>query len=184
MDDLDGKLPQSAADAPRSLRRAGCWLIAGMLSGALLTLAVLRFQLADPTPSLSEETYRAARQKWQKHGPQDYDVEVKVEGRQGATYRVQVRGGRSIAAYRNGRPLTQPRTFGTWSVPGMFGTIRRDLDQIAKRRRGEADRYTPDLTLRASFDSEYGYPQHYLRMESGSTQDVSWEVIRFDVQAE
>jgi hypothetical protein len=157
-------------------------LIVGMLAGALVTMAILRWQLADPTPSLTEESFRAARQRWDERAPDNYDVEVKVEGRQPATYRVQVRGGRSIAAFRNGQPLTQQRTFGTWSVPGMFGTIRRDLAQIEKRRSGQADRTTPQLTLRASFDPQWGYPRRYLRMEAGSTQDVSWDVIRFDIQ--
>ena len=46
----------------------------------------------------------------------------------------------------------------------------------------QADRFTPHLTLRASFDPELGFPRHYLRMEAGSTQDISWEVTRFEAR--
>jgi hypothetical protein len=165
-----------------ALRRAGCWLILGAMLGAIVTVAVLRWRLADPTPALTEELFHAARQRWAEYGPKDYDVEVVVQGPQPGTYRVIVRDGESIAAFRNGQPLNQQRTFGTWSVPGMFGTISRDLAQIERRRSGNADRFTPDLTLRASFDPELGYPRHYLRMEAGSTQDVSWELTRFELR--
>ena len=174
-------MPEEVPHA-RQLRRFGCWLIVGMLLGGAVTMAILRWRLADPTPALTEERFQAARQQWAEHAPQDYDVEVVVQGPQPGTYRVSVRGGESIAASRNGKSLMQRRTFGTWSVPGMFGTIGRDLEQIERRRSGDADRLTPDLTLRASFDSVFGYPRHYLRMESGSTQDVSWEVTKFDVR--
>ena len=166
----------------RQLRRFGCWLIVGTLLGGAVTMAILRWRLADPTPALTAERFQAARQAWAEHAPQDYDLEVVVEGPQPGTYRVSVRGGESVAASRNDQSLKQRRTFSTWSVPGMFGTIGRDLEQIARRRAGNADRFTPDLTLRASFDQELGYPRHYLRMESGSTQDVSWEVTKFEVR--
>ena len=165
-----------------AIRRAGCWLVVGILLGAAITIAILRWRLADPTPALTEERFQAARQTWNERGPKDYELEVVVQGPQPATYRVTVRNGNAIAAWRNGQPLKQPRTFSTWSVPGMFGTISRDLEQIERRRSGQADRFTPDLTLRASFDEEFGYPRHYLRMEAGSTQDVSWDVTKFAVR--
>ena len=183
---MDAKTSQEPLNeserAGGALRRAGCWLILGALLGAIVTLAMLRWRLADPTPALTVELFDAARKRWAEYGPKDYDIEVVVRGPQPGTYRVIVRGGESIAAFRNGQPLTQQRTFGTWSVPGMFGTISRDLAQIERRRSGNADRFTPDLTLRASFDPELGYPRHYLRMEAGSTQDVSWELTRFDLR--
>ncbi len=165
-----------------TLRRAGCWLIVGTMAGLAISLAILRWRLADATPALTEESFRSARQQWADRAPADYDLEVVVRGPQPGKYRVQVRGGQSVAAFRNDRPLAQQRTFGTWSVPGMFGTISRDLAQIERRRSGQADRHTPDLTLRASFDPVLGYPRRYLRMEAGSTQDVSWEVTRFEPQ--
>src|SRR5262245_50472209 len=163
------------------MRRAGCWLIIGTIAGLVVTLAILRFRLADPTPALTTEAFRQARERWRQRGPADYDIDVEVQGPQPGKYQVQVRAGQAVAAYRNDGALKQQRTLGTWSVAGMFGTIARDVEQVEKRRAGQADRNTPDLTLRASFDPELGFPRRYLRMEAGSTQDVTWEVNRFEI---
>jgi hypothetical protein len=174
--------PPAAKDptSAGTMRRVGCGLILGTLAGLVVTLAILRWHLADPTPPLSADALRAARELWRQHGPEDYDLEVRVEGPQPGNYRVQVRGGQAIAAFRNDQPLAQQRTLGTWSVLGMFATIGRDVEQVERRASGNADRFTPDLTLRASFDRELGYPRRYVRMESGSTLDVSWEVTKFE----
>ena len=178
-----GSPPDAAGQAPRraGFGRLGCSLLVGTLAGLAVTLAVLRWQWADPTPQLTRQSFDAAQQRWRAHGPADYDIEVHVTGPQPGRYRVSVRGGQSVAAYRNDRPLTQRRVFSTWSVPGMFGTISRDVENVERRRAGRADLLTGELTLRASFHPHYGYPQHYLRMESGSVQDVSWDVVRFDI---
>jgi hypothetical protein len=173
---VKAKVPTSAG----TMRRVGCGLIVGTLAGLLVTLAILRWRMYDPTPPLSAEALRAARQRWRERGPADYDIEIRVEGPQPGTYQVTVRGGQATSALRNGQPLTQKRTLGTWSVPGMFATINRDLEQVERRAGGNADRFTGALTLRASFEPELGYPQRYMRMESGSTRDVSWEVTRFE----
>ena len=175
--------PPATKDPTRAaaMRRVGCGLILGTLAGLVVTLVILRWNVADSTPPLTTEALRAARERWRQHGPADYDLEVRVEGPQPGTYRVQVRGGQAIAAFRNDHPLAQRRTFGTWSVQGMFATIGRDVEQIERRAAGKADRFTPDLRLRASFDRELGYPRRYVRMESGSTLDVSWEVRRFEI---
>jgi hypothetical protein len=106
---------------------------------------------------------------------------VRVTGSQPAVYRVLVRGGQAENAWRNGRPLTSRRTFSTWSVPGMFGTISRDIEAVERVARGQADRFTPHLRLRAEFDKRYAYPQRYRRIEEGSNIEVAWEVTRFDV---
>lgn len=135
-------------------------------------------------PPLERAGFEAARQTWAQTAPADYDIEVVVEGRQPATYRVEVRDGEVRVALRNGLPLTQPRTMGTWSVPGMFGTIEIDLDNVEQSER-EADRATTTrLLLRARFDSHYGYPARYHRIElvrQGVNPEVSWTVTKFDV---
>ena len=87
------------------------------------------------------------------------------------------------AAWRNRQPLNSRRTFGTWSVPGMFATISRDveaLEQAAERRA------PPPLILRAEFDAQYGYPARYRRIDNGSRKGsdaiaVTWDVVEFRV---
>jgi hypothetical protein len=117
----------------------------------------------------------------ESRAPANYDIEVRVTGSQPAVYRVEVRGGEAQAASRNGEPLLTRRTFGTWSVPGMFSTISRDIEAVERHAAGQAERFTPRLTLRAEFDAEYSYPKRYRRIQQWSTVEVAWEVSEFRV---
>ena len=163
------------------LRRLLIGLVAGLVIGtvAMLGLSVLRKGKA--APRLTPELFRAAVEKWEKVGSSDYDIEIQVTGNQPATYFVEVRGGEARLALRNGKPLTQRRTFSTWSVPGMFATMSRDVDALERRAAGQTDRSVPDLHLRAAFDPQYGYPAHYQRMEHHSVREVEWHVTRFEI---
>ena len=102
-------------------------------------------------------------------------------GSQPAIYRVEVRCGEAQAAWRNGAPLTTHRTFGTWSVPGMFSTISRDIEALERHAAGKAERFTPRLTLRAEFDAQYHYPRRDRRIQQWSTVEVAWEVTEFRI---
>lgn len=189
----DGSLPAQEAKSnavsasekaqPRSL---GCtfllWLAAGLVVGVIATLVILRWQYADPMPEISPADFYAARDRWQKHDAANYDIEVRVTGSRPAVHRVEVRDGKATAAWINDVPHSQQRTYSTWSVPGMFGTIGRDIDHIECHAAGKADHTTPRLTLRAEFDSESGLPRRYRRIEWGSPVEVSWEVVKFDPQ--
>ena len=132
---------------------------------------------------MTPELFHAAKAKWKQAQPQDYNIEIQVRGNQPGTYYVEVRGGEAQLALRNGNPLTQRRTFSTWSVPGMFATMSRDVDTLERRAAGQADRSTPDLNLRATFDPRYGYPVRYRRIQYRSSSEVEWEVTRFEPQS-
>jgi hypothetical protein len=167
--------------AALTLRRLVPWALLGGAIGLAGSLVVLRFTSRDPTPALTPELFYAAHERWKAAAPPDYDIEVRVTGSQPALYRVEVRGGQPQAAWRNGQPLANRRTFGTWSVPGMFSTISRDIEAVEKHAAGKADRSTPRLTLRAEFDPHYSYAKRYRRIEQWSTVDVAWEVTEFGV---
>jgi len=156
-------------------------VVIGVTLGVGGSLFFLRWTNRDPTPDLTPELFYAAHERWKAAAPADYDIEVRVTGSQPAVYRVEVRGGQPQAAKRNGQPLLSRRTFGTWSVPGMFGTISRDIEAIEKHAAGKADRFTPRLILRAEFDSTYSYPKRYRRIEQWSNVDVAWEVVEFKI---
>jgi hypothetical protein len=154
--------------------------------GIVATLIGLRIANNDPTPLLTPEIFDAAHERWKRTAPANYDIEIRVSGNQPATYRVEVRGGQPQAAWRDGKPLTTRRTFGTWSVPGMFSTISRDVETVERQAAGRADPRQPPLILRASYDEKYSYPAHYRRTEWGSrkgstAQEVKWEVTEFVV---
>lgn len=150
----------------------------------LATMIVVAWVRRGNLPLVDAKTLADAEARWESRAPADYTIEVQVSGRQGATYLVEVRDGEVLRATRNNQPLTQQRTLGTWSVPGMFETIAADVDQLDKVRRGVSDGTSTWLTLRAKFHTEYGYPERYLRLERGqqsASSEVSWSVVRFQV---
>ena len=127
-------------------------------------------------PEVTANELTAARQQWSKNEVPSYDLRVRVQGRQAAVYEVQVRDGEVAQLLRNGKPLTQPRTMATWSVPGMFATIATDVRNNASRN---------NLLLRAEFDVQHGYPARYQRVERvkhGANPEVTWEVELFQKQ--
>ena len=151
------------------------------LAGMLVYFAI---RYRDPTPRLTPEIFAAAQERWKAVAPSDYDIVIRVTGPQPATYRAVVRGGQPRQAWRSGEELTSVHSLGTWSVPGMFGTISRDLEAIERRASGRALPGTPELILKAEFDAQYSYPKRYRRIEWGSRRGsdavtVTWEVTSF-----
>jgi hypothetical protein len=172
--------PKGAAS---SLRRFVLGTLAGIGIGLIIMLLVVRQANYDPTPNLTVKEFDAAYDRWKANAPPDYDIEIRVTGPQAAVYRASVRSGQPEAAWRNDRPLTQRRTFGTWSVPGMFSTISRD---VAALEQAAAKGAQPPLILRAAFNAEHGYPERYRRIDNGSRKGgdasaVTWDVTSFEV---
>jgi len=170
-----------AADA--ALRRFVASMLIGVGVGLAIMLVVLRQIYRDPTPALTPELFYAAHERWKSNPILNYDIEVRVTGPQAATYRVEVRDGQPQAAWRNDQPLTSRRTFGTWSVPGMFATISRDVEAL---ERAAAKGAMPPLILRAEFDPNTSCPVHYRRIDNGSRKGgdamaVTWDVTEFRV---
>lgn len=146
------------------------WLIGGIVAlGALLVvfLAARRGGL----PTLTRAAFAAAEERWSAEGPADYTIEIEVQGNQPAVYLVEVRDGEPVTATRNGVALTRPRTWATWSVPGMFGTVESDLESLETQRL--------PLVVRCQFDPQYGYPARYQRIELGGGSQVTWQVVKF-----
>ena len=170
--------PQSPAPI---FRRVLVGLAAGLVLGLLAMIGIAIATRGKISPRLTPEAFQAAMAQWKQEGLQDYNIEIQVRGNQPATYYVEVRGGDARLALRNGKPLTQRRTFSTWSVPGMFATMSRDVDALERRAAGQRDASTPDLNLRATFDPRYGYPARYRRLQYRSSVEVEWEVTRFEV---
>src|SRR5436305_14187045 len=101
--DADSVLKEPPARA--RFRRFFVLFLIGLLVGTAVALFGLRIIHRDPTPTLTPEIFHAAHERWKKVAPADYDIEVRVTGSQPATYRVEVRRGEAVAAWRNGNPL-------------------------------------------------------------------------------
>ena len=165
------------------MRRTPSIVLAALI-GAIAALACvflgLRMMAPPSLPELTPSRIQAAWDRWETHGPADYDIEVVVSGRQPATYRVQVRDTETVSATRDDYPLKGQRTIGTWSVPGMFNTIEIDLNQRHKDS-GATQRGAHRLILGCQFDAEYGYPTRYRRIEIGSRMQVEWQVVALTI---
>ena len=169
------------------LRRARFLFLAALLGAVLALLVVtlvVRLSATGGLVKLESEDLEEAARRWAAADIQNYSIQIEVAGRQPAIYDVLVRGGQVRTALRNGLPLKQRRTFVTWTVPGMFETIRRDVANVQRAATGDVDPQVAGLTLRGSFDPVLGYPVRYLRTQHGGGTDnpvVSWEVTKFDV---
>ena len=177
---------ESARPASR-FRSFVLWTLAGLGVGVVATVVVMRIIHRDPTPLMTPAIFEAAHQRWNATAPDDYDITIRVTGPQAAMYHAEVRGGQPSAASRNGKPLNQRRTFGTWSVPGMFSTMSRDVEVVERRAAGRAKPGEIELILKAEFDPQYSYPRRYQRIEWGSRRGsdaitVTWEVVEFKVR--
>jgi hypothetical protein len=98
-----------------------------------------------------------------------------------AVYHVSVRQGEVTSATENGTPLTQRRTLGSWSVPGMFRTIAIDLQHAIEPMQVGPNEVN-EVTPQGIFDAHYGYPVRYRRIQWGSdVPEASWIVTKFEV---
>jgi hypothetical protein len=178
----DGASPTAARqgkDISTALRRFAITTLIGIGLGVAIVLFVMRQRYYDPTPALSPAQFHAAHEHWKRHKIASYDIEINVTGPQASVYRAEVRDGEAVAAWRNGQPLQSQRTFGTWSIPGMFSTISRDIEAVERAAGSQQP-----LILRASFHPDYGYPERYRRIDNGSRKGgdsitVTWDVTMF-----
>ena len=82
---------------------------------------------------LTPEQLRAAEDRWDKHGPADYDLTIEKTFQSSAsdnptTDRIEVRVRKKtvVEASMNGRPLER-RLWAEYDVPGWFGFVERFL---------------------------------------------------------
>lgn len=176
----------SLAEGPQEIRLSVRAIVVMTVVGvALATLFAVAWLRRGSLPAVDDAALAQAQTRWEANAPSDYSIEVQVTGRQGATYFVEVRDGDVVRAARNGQPLKQQRTLGTWSVPGMFETIAADVEHLEKIRRGIANGPASWLTLRARFHPRYGYPERYIRLENSgqsTATEVAWSVIGFTLE--
>ena len=169
--DGDSASPQSPAQIAGNRLQLLRVAILVVLAGFALSLGII-FALRRSLPPLTAADLDAAKARWADMAPPDYEVEIVVSGAQPATYTVEVQAGRAVAATRNGAPLKQPRTWETWTVPGMFGTLDSDVQSLEEGAH---------FVVRCEFHPHYGYPAKYESFRADTRHQVDWEVTRFEV---
>lgn len=129
-------------------------------------------------PECKPEDLVAARAKWEAARVRDYDIVIRLSGRQSGEIKVSVRGGEPTAMTRNGVQPKQERTWEPWTVPGMFDTLDVDFEN-AKNPKEKFGNDAAGVNMRCLFDERYGYPKKYLHQVLGRHQDLEWEVTEF-----
>ena len=129
---------------------------------------------------LKRDAFEAAVKKWESSGVSSYDMDVTFAGGdQHKDIHVEVRQGNVTKYVENGHSESRDR----WTVPHQFAMISDDLE-TAESPEGFRKRTLPNVTvtLHATFDPQYGYPQVYQRKARGKTPLVSnWVVSNFRV---
>lgn len=158
--------------APKRNRR-WVWFFVAL---ALLAVAVPTLMIAvNLGRQLRPEQLRAARERWQKHGPRDYQMKYTVkkgEDERADVYVVTVRGGRPAAASFNGI-AEPPKRLHHYGMPALFDFIERfaEIDAKAKRR----------VYAKADFGAEDGRLLHYVRRVMGGTERQEIRLQSFEV---
>ena len=149
-----------------------------VLLGALFALAGCAGGEDVTTRSISE-----ARQRWDRAGIRNYDLEWTSTGLSRAHYVVAVRDGevRSITSIlADGRSMAvhpaEPKFYG---VEGLFMIIGDELAQLQTRAPFGQPKGTKAV-LRFTPDPELGYPRRYRRDVLGTPLALAIDVVRFD----
>ena len=159
-------------------------LLIGVLAVIFTLIAaavLLQVFVAERIPKLTEARLEAAQDLWDRQGPPSYDMDLEIRGAQPGSVHIEIRDGEVTAMTRDGRSPPQ-RTWGVWSVPGLFETLEREL-VLAEDPQHEMDVAAgTELQLRCEFDPAYGFPRRYHRYATGGAPEVFWRVTQFEPQ--
>ena len=184
MDDVAQQPEQPSAPRKRRRSRAAPLLI-GVLLGAVgaIVIAFIVWAVAfrEPAiPPLTKAALDAAIARWDRFGPQGYDLEIRLSGARTAEIEVEVRDGEATRVTRDGQLLSQRRLWHPWTVLGQFDTL--ELELANAERPGEVySAPEAQVVLRTSFDEQLGYPQRFQRRVLGTRYAIQWEVTRFRI---
>lgn len=166
---------------PRRRVRASV-LVSGAIVGVglavLVALAATIIMRRPAAPVLNEEELERAEQRWRARGPSDYDMRVRVTGRQPSDFHVEVRHGQPVVLTRNGNATPQ-RMWDVWTVNGLFDTIRQEIELADNPAGPFGSPRGSQVVQRAAFDERFGYPRRYQRIVMGTPLEVAWEVVEF-----
>lgn len=159
-----------------SVRFVAGAIVLGTLLGLLATAIVLVVGTRGQPPRMTSDAFEAARERWNRHGPASYEMDIQQSLGISGKIHVEVRDGQVTAMTINGEPAA-PRLWDSWSVPGLFGIIRLDLDRNSAAV--AAGQSQPVVFQQAEFDVENGLPRVYRRTELDGGQSVEWRIVAF-----
>ena len=146
------------------------WLAVGLVIGGAALVLIFRA----PGETLSQDNLQAARIRWEKSGPKNYDMEIVLTGVQDNTHRIEVRERKVVRMETGGVEVASKSSRASWSVEGMFTTLERELENVG------AVHGASEVVLRVVYDVRLGYPKRFLRHVAGQKNSIEWEVRSFD----
>ncbi len=177
------QVPDESGDGEPSRGFRPARLLLGMLLGAaaigagVLTYAFLN---RNSTPLVDRAAYEAASQRWDAHGPKDYNLDVELTGNRPGRIHVEVRNGEATKMERDGVVPRQERTWYYWTVPGMMDTIAEELEMAETPAESFGAPGASQVIQRAEFDPQYGFPRKYDRVVLGADFEIHWQVTNFE----
>lgn len=146
-----------------------------------IVLSALRHP--ETLPEITLDAVDAAGAKWTANHPADYDMDIDQTGVNPGKFHIEVRKGEVTAMTRNGQP-TKQHLWDDWSVPGLFGIIRRDVEECMPKLNAQAEEndpsgQAPSIVPRGLFDPHDGHPTEYHRI-TPTGAEVRWTVTKFE----
>ncbi len=176
-----GEAADTGEAADRRLsRRTTVFVLASLAFALACVVLALQFFVVERIPELTAAELADAKKRWQDRGPTDYDIDIELRGAQPGIVHTEVRHRVVTATTRDGRVPPQ-WTWDTWSIPGMFETLDKDMEIGEDPQKEISAAPGTKWRLRAEFDSEVGYPRRYHRLVTGGPE-VYWRVTRFDAK--
>lgn len=176
----DNSNAQPDPPASGGCRRGGLILLGLTMICLLACGGIGVWVLRGKEPPITADGLIAAEKLWEQNGLASYDLEVELQGDSPGRFHVEVRQGRvQTPPTRNGIPVRSRAAWETWTVPGQFETIRRELELAADPEHEMHAAAGERLVLRGEFDPKYGYPRHYHRIALGGGPEVEWWVREF-----
>jgi len=174
----DGQVVLRWPRARRSPLRAFIWTaVIGTGFGLLATLIVASLRSDGRWTELDADAIQSASERWDAAAPPSYDLELQVSEPRAQLVEVEVRERNVTKLLLDGVAPQQRRTWDYWSVPGLFDIIEADLARADESPPGQ-------VRLFGEFDSKYGYPRCYRRIEAGAMRSAEWTVTRFQLIAD
>lgn len=142
----------------RSIKRSALTAVTAFALGLVATAIVQR----EPMVRLTRTTLTEARARWEREGPEHYDIRYEFNG---GVYEVEVRAGIVHEVLVDGvRPVSAD--WRNYSVDGLFELLELEVENLSDDAgpfggRGEA------VLAKVRFDEQLGYPVHYLRSGGG-----------------
>ena len=175
---------QAAVEFPadgRVSRRTTAFVLASLALAIAGVVLALQYFVVEHIPDLTDAKLASATKRWQEKGPANYDMDIEIRGAEPGSAHVEVRNRVVTAATRDGR-VTPEHTWNTWSVPGMFETLSRDIEIAEDPEKAIQAAPGTKWRLRCEFDPVLGYPRRYHRMVTGGGPEVYWRVAQFNAK--